>query len=182
MKRVRLRFENIQQVVGSDDVAVIQLTDMSRERAISIVCDERMTQQFMIRMRHPELCRTFLPEALSKMLEQHYELMVYGLHDGQYQTVLSDTDFNKSTSIRMSDAVLLSMITGYPMYIEETLFLRQSNAFDENAKGIAIPINTMDRSRLNIALQRAINEENYELASRLRNEIRQRSEEKKDDY
>ena len=181
MKRVRLRFENIQQVVGSDDVAVILLTDMLRERAISVVCDERMTQQFMMRMRHPELCRTFLPEALSQMLEQHYELMVYGLHDGQYQTVLSDIDFNKNTSIRMSDAVLLSMITGYPMYIEETLFMRQSNPFDENAKGIAIPINTMDRSRLNIALQNAIDNENYELASRLRDEIQLRSKEKTED-
>lgn len=52
---------------------------------------------------------------------------------------------------------------------------RQSTPFDETATGIAIPINTMDEPRLQMALKNAIDEENYELASQLRDEIKRRN-------
>ena len=45
MKRTLLRFENVQQVVGGDGMAVIILTDGERKRALSVVCDEPMSQQ-----------------------------------------------------------------------------------------------------------------------------------------
>ena len=76
--------------------------------------------------------------------------------------------------MRMSDAVLLNIISECPLYIEEQLMRQQSVPFDENARGVAIPINTMDVRRLNMALQRAIDNENYELASQLRDEIKRR--------
>jgi hypothetical protein len=116
-----------------------------------------------------------LPETLVEMLKGQYEMMIYGVHDGQYQVVLSDSEFERSVRIRFSDAVLLSIIAHYPLYIEETLMKRQCIPFDEKAKGIAIPINTMDIPRLNIAMQKAIDEENYELASKLRDEINNRA-------
>ena len=174
MKRIPLRFETIQQVVGSDELAVILLTDEKRSRALSVVCDEAMTRQMMLRLQNPELCSNLLPEVLVQMLPRPHELMVYGIHDGQYQVVLSDSEFERSMRLRMSDAVLLSIIAGYPLYIEDSLFQAQSVPFDEHATGIAIPINTMDRPRLNQALQRAIDEENYELASLLRDELKRR--------
>ena len=36
MKRTLLRFENVQQVVGGDGMAVIILTDGERKRALSV--------------------------------------------------------------------------------------------------------------------------------------------------
>ena len=54
---------------------------------------------------------------------------------------------------------------------------QQAVPFEENAKGVAIPINTMDVKRLNQALQNAIDKENYELASLLRDEIKRRNHE-----
>jgi hypothetical protein len=174
MKRVRLRFESIQQVVGSNDLAVILLTDELRLRAISVVCDPPMTRQVMLRLQSPEQSANLLPEALVQMLPNEYEMMIYGVHDGQYQVVLQDKDFEKSVRLRMSDAVLLTIISHIPIYIEEMLMRQQCIPFDEHANGVAIPINTMDTPRLNLALQRAISDENYELASQLRDEINRR--------
>lgn len=174
MKRIKLRFESMQQVAGGDGMGVILLTDMQRMRAITVVCDEAMMQQMLLRMRSPKLCRTLLPEALLSLLPSTYEMMVFGLYQGQYQVVLMD-EHGESARLRISDAVLLTMMSDIPLYIEESLMSRQSTPFDETATGIAIPINTMDVPRLKMALQQAIDNENYELASQLRDEIQRRS-------
>jgi len=164
----------MQQVKGGDGMAVILLTDMQRTRAISVVCDEQAMQQIMMRLQNPEICRTMLPEALLGLLPSKYEMMVFGLYQGQYQVVLMD-EKGETARLRMSDAVLLMTMSDIPLYIEEKLMSRQSTPYDETATGIAIPINTMDVPRLKTALQRAIDDEDYELASQLRDEIKRRS-------
>lgn len=177
MKRIKLRFENIQQVVGSDELSVVLLTDESRAYAITVICDDAMTRQFLLRLHLPQTSKNMLPEALLQMLQGKYEMMIYGLHNGQYQVVLADEDFERNVRLRMSDAVLLALISDIPLYIEDTLFRHQAIPYQEGAKGIAIPINTMDVPRLNMALQQAIADENYELASQLRDEIKKRNRE-----
>ena len=174
MNRIRLRFESIQQVAGSEELAVILLTDEERANALSVVCDDPMKRQMLMRLQRPKACRTMLPEALLQMMTETCEMMVYGIHDGQYQVVLANKSFDRNVRIRMSDAVLLSIISQYPLYIEQTLFQRQCVPFDEHATGIAIPINTMDSIRLDEALRKAVDEENYKLASLLRDELKRR--------
>ncbi len=178
MERTRLCFENIQQVVGSDEFSVILLTDLPRKRALSLICDESMTHQLALRVNDSKLCSNMLPEALVQLLPGDYEIMIYGIHDGQYQVVLQDIEFRNSVRIRISDAILLSLIAKYPIFIEESLMKRQCVPYDENARGVAIPINTMDTKGLNSALQKAIHEENYELASQLRDELKRRKDSK----
>lgn len=175
MKRTRLRFESIQHVAGNEELAVLLLTDEQRSRVLSVVCDPLSTRQIVMRLRNGEKCKNMLPEALVQLLDGQYEMMVYGLHDGQYQVVLSDTEFQHNVRIRLSDAVLLSIVSSFPVYIENTLFLQQSIPFDAEQRNVAIPINTMDIERLNIILQNAIDEENYELASKVRDEIKRRT-------
>ncbi len=176
MQQTQLRFENVQKVMDNEDFSVILLTDMERKRAISVICDETMTHQLVLRTNAPEQCKTLLPEALVSMLTGQYEMVIYGIYDGQYQVVLQEKEFRHSTRIRISDAVLLHLIAGFPIFMEESLMKRQCIPFDEQAKGVAIPINTMDTKGLNFALEKAIREENYELASQLRDEIRRRGE------
>lgn len=177
MRRLLLRFENMQQIVGSDDLSVILLTDADRRRALSVVCDADMTRQLLLRLRgNSRVCRTMLPEVLLQLLPSTYEMMIVGVFDGQYQVVLTDTVNGENVRIRTSDAVLLSIISHVPLYIEERLMVQQSVPFDENATGVAIPINSMDTQRLKIALQNAVDEENYELASQLRDEINRRKQ------
>ena len=175
MERIKLRFENIQQVVGSSELSVLLLTDEGRKRALSVVCDEPITRQILMRLQNPDRCKNMLAEALMQMLTGTYQMMIYGIHNGQYQVVLADEDFVQSTRIRMSDAALLSIISETPLYIESQLFQRQSVPYDEHARGISIPINAMDAPRLQMALKQAIEEENYELASQLRDELKRRT-------
>ena len=174
MQRTLLRFENLQQVVGSEELSVIMLTDELRKRLLTVVCDQDMTRQLKLRLSRPDVCRTMLPEVLLQMLPSHYEMLIVGIYDGQYQVMLMNIDTGESVRMRMSDAVLLSVISNVPLYIEERLMQQQCQPFDEQATGVAIPINTMDMLRLKRCLNHAVEEENYELASQLRDEINRR--------
>ena len=174
MQRTLLRFENLQQVVGSEELSVIMLTDELRKRLLTVVCDQDMTRQLKLRLSRPDVCRTMLPEVLLQMLPSHYEMLIVGIYDGQYQVMLMNMGDGNCIRIRMSDAILLSIISKVPLYIESRLMKRQSIPFDENATGVAIPINSMETERLRIALKNAVEEENYELASQLRDEIKRR--------
>ena len=178
MKRTQLRFQSLHQIAGSSEMSVILLTDMDRQRALSVVCDELMTRELLLRLHDNPMCQNMLPESLLQFLPSEYEMMVVGVYDGQYQVMLMDVLSGKTVRIRMSDAVLLMILSRVPLYIEEGLMQRQCVPFEADSTGVTIPINTMDVERLRQVLTNAVNEENYELASQIRDEIKRRSHQK----
>jgi bifunctional DNase/RNase len=178
MKRVQLFYKDISEIVGGNGFSVVRLTDKEQLRVISVICDKAMTEQITIRCLRTPGCEQMLPEVLASMLmkdcKSDMELMVYDVVDGQYRVSLLNKRILMLKTIRMSDAVLLHLITGIPLYMEDDLMQRQSSPFSPESYGIAIPINTIDTERLNKELQRAIEEEDYRLASFLHQEIKRR--------
>jgi hypothetical protein len=175
MNRTQLRFENLQQVVGSNDMSIVLLTDLQRKNALTVMCDEMMTKQILMRLTGSGVCKTSLPEVLAGMMPSDYELMVFGVHHGQYQVVLVDVKSGQSARLNMCDAVLMHIIANTPFYIEEGLMMRQSVPYVENAPGMAIPVNAISKDMLQEALDKAVEDENYELAVHLRDEIERRN-------
>lgn len=173
MERVQLKYHALQKLAGATDMSVILLTDVAQRRLISVICDETTVQQFNARINN-EMSRILLPEALLQVADAKLEMLVVGLYDGQYQVMLSNTKTGASTRVRMSDAVLLSAISDTPLYIEARLMEKQSMPFDAKSVQVAIPINSMDKKSLQAALEHAVEEENYELASHIRDEINSR--------
>ena len=159
MRWVQLFYKDFSEIMGSNGFSVARLTDADEQRAISVICDKAMTEQMSIRFNRLPGRKMMLPEVLFQMMSDagmgNLELMVY--------------------DIRMSDAVLLHYITRIPFYINEELMIRQSSPYTPEARGIPIPINTLDTERLNLELERAIAEEDYRLASHLHEELQKRS-------
>ena len=175
MERVRLNFENIQRIVGSDDLWIILLTDEERRNALTVVCDDLTGRQIMLRLKNAKACRHMLPESLLQMVYDRLEMIIVGVFDGQYQVVLMNLQNMVTHRIRLSDAVLLHLITREPIYIEKGLMTMQSSPFDAEATGVSVPINTIDVKRLKQILGNAVEEENYELASQIRDELKRRT-------
>ena len=170
------------QMAGSEGLSVVVLSDSAGLWALTIICDEPMTQQLLIRFNHLPGQQQMLPEVLTKMLFQttetspeDYELLTYDVAEGQYKTVLINRASGHSVPLRMSDALLLSTLSSIPLYIEENLFRRQRSQFAPHSSGLVIPINTIGLERLNAELEKAIAEENYRLASSLHEEIKKRT-------
>lgn len=178
MEKVRLIFKGVSEIVGSKDLGLLILTDEFSERQITIVCDKAMAVQIELRMRKVPITEIMLPEVLCKLMKnvitEDWELLIDALVDGQYRTFICNRQTEERLMIRASDAVLLSVVGNIPLYVESQLMKFQSVIYRENSKGVSLPVNTISDEMLQAALDKAIAEENYELASRLRDEKRNR--------
>lgn len=166
------------EIIGDDNLGLLVLTDISQTRQLSIVCDKQMEYQFGLRLGKAPVAGRMLPEVLTQVISQqttlNLELLIYDITDGQYQAILVNNDTLQTVPIRASDAILFAYVGHYPLYIEERLMIRQSVPYITDSPGMAIPVNSISNSMLQSALNKAIQEENYELASHLHEEIERR--------
>lgn len=177
MNKVKLIFKNVSEIVGSDEVGLLILSDEREAHQIAIPCDKNMVYQFSLRISDIPIREALLPEVLAQILKQtnlQYEILIEDIIDGQYRTLLVNIDTQESISLRASDAILLSHISTIPLYIEEGLMKKQSVTYEKSAKGISIPVNSLNLEMLERAIRKAVKDEKYELASFLRDEIKRR--------
>lgn len=182
-ERTQLIFQTVKDIEGADGTSLVVLTDQAKCRALTVICDKAMAQQFLLRIRHTPDLSTMLPEVLVGLLfsdgltANDFEMMVYNVLNGRYLVTLLNKQTLRMHNIRMTDAILLSYISGIPLYIDEMLMRRQCTDYVPNSRGLSIPINTIDLERLNKELAKAIENEDYRLASHLHEEIQRRAKE-----
>ena len=157
MSKVQLIYTGVSQIVGGPELGLLILSDLSHIRQIAIVCDSRMEYELSLRAAGTSLTERLLPEVLCSI-----------------NPLLVDKDDLTLTPIRASDAVLLAQVAKLDIFMEESLFKRQSVDYHANKNKIALPVNVLSMEMLRHALDKAIEEENYELASMLRDEMRHR--------
>ena len=178
MDRVRLKFKSVSEILGTDEIGLLILTDEDELRQIAMPCDRSMIYQFSLRLNRAPVVGRLLPEVLwhviSMQSDHAYEILITDIIEGQYRALLVDVDTQEPVSLRMSDAILLSYIGKLPIFIDRQLMEKQSVPYDREARGVAIPVNTISTEMLQDALDKAVEEEKYELASHLRDELRKR--------
>ncbi|HCN54729.1 MAG: DUF151 domain-containing protein [Prevotella sp.] len=183
MNKVRLKFKWATEILGTENIGLLILTDELEQRQLTVPCDRNMMYQFSVRMSHLPIADRMIPEVLweviSTQTDLKFEIFINDLIDGQYRAMLYNTETLVPIAMRASDAVLLAFISKtIPLYIEEGLFRRQSVEYHKEATGVSIPLNTISDEMLQNALQKAVEEEKYELASHLRDEINRRKNNK----
>ncbi|MBQ5730655.1 MAG: bifunctional nuclease family protein [Bacteroidaceae bacterium] len=77
---------------------------------------------------------------------------------------------------RTSDAVAIALRAGAPVYIDEEL-LNRVGVHDVFNGAISVPISVADTDTLRTVLDKAVKEENYELAMKIKEEIDSRTNE-----
>lgn len=176
-KYTKLTFHNVSSIAGTKDVGVIALVDEDNVRQLSIPCDNQMVYQFGLRISHAQDLDNLLPEVLvNKLLYigNRYEIIITNIANGHYEVVLEDIDSLEQIPMRASDAVLLSYIGNIPIFIDEDLMQRQCTNFRPGSSGLALPVNSLSDEMLQKAMEQALKDENYDLASRIRDERKSR--------
>lgn len=178
MNKVRLLFNNVAEILGNEDIGLIVLTDELKLRQIVMVCDKATKLAINMRARKMPETEYMLPEVMARMLKAKgtdcYEILINDVKEGQYVTVIHDISNDKTFKVKASHAILLSLVSNIPVYITEELMKRQSNDFMNKGEKLSVPINAISEPMLEESLKKAIEEENYELASKLSKEINKR--------
>lgn len=157
---------------------------MLETRQIGIVCDQYMQQQFNMRMGQRKPSLPYLPEVLCSMVnrrqDESYEIHILDIANGDYVCEIVDRFSNFRKRMKAGDAILLSLISDIPLFIDTQLMMRQSVPYQSNSMRLSIPVNAISDSMLQHAMDKAVEGENYELASHLRDELNRRKENRKE--
>ena len=179
MSRIRLFLQQATEVVGGDKEGLLILTDSYQERQLVVPCQGNLLEEFRSRLdrnqNHSGLTDILL-DIIHNQTSLSLSLIITNVDKGAYSAVINNEDTQKQISISGVEAVLLNKMINdsIPLYIDETLFLRQSSKFNMKAEGVALPVNALPVSMLEKTLDKAVAAENYELASQLRDEINRR--------
>jgi hypothetical protein len=179
LRKIQLIFQGVSEIVEGPELGIIVLTDQMKERQVTIVCDKHMEYQFGLRMNKGQVhTERLLPEVLTTVVKQQagmrFEVLISDVIDGEYRCMLVNETTFESLPMRASDAILFAVISNSPIYMEYNLMMRQSVRYSASPNGMAIPINSLNNDMLQNSLDKAIKDENYELASYLRDEINKR--------
>lgn len=140
------------------------------------------------------LTHDLIKTILDQFSIQLVEIFIYKFENGAFHSELLFKQGEKEIRIdsRTSDAVAIALRTGTPIYTTNEIMQSQAVVFDENkSSDVTDPSSetenpTYDTDRpyppsleeLQDSLQRAIEEEDYEQATRIRDEIAQREKDK----
>lgn len=185
---IRIKFKYTQEIVQAKSVNLIILTDEEETRQLVVITDKPTAVNISATYeskktksaRESFFERSALYVVLSLLPEEMKKLMyirIDGLFGGQYHAILvrKNADINEPThELRISEAVLLSIVSGIPLYIDDHIWRIQSTKHDKNANGTSIPMNTLPLQMLKEALQQSIENEDYKMAKMLNDEIRNR--------
>lgn len=176
---MRLVFRGTMEIAGSENVGLILLANEEGTKQLNVLCDKHMLYEFAVRKHPDRQNRHLIAESVwslfSQLTDERCHILIHGIAHEQYQCILVAEPSLLSTPIRMSDAVLLATITEMPILMDAALFERQSLPVTDQEESVSLPINTVSAHLLQKALDKAIEDEDYEMASRLRDEISRRS-------
>lgn len=177
-EKTQLKLLSIAEIMGNRDVGIISLVDEAEKLMMAIVCDEQMKQELHLRLSRNKVCKTMLPEVLVNILKNqvgyNFELIINDIIDGEYKAMLVNTDTGQPLSMRASDAVLLHLVSKVPLYVTDQLLKRQSMPYVSGSPSMALPFNVLTDKMLREAMNYAVEHENYEMASKFRDELKKR--------
>lgn len=181
--KIKLHYKSISEVVGVSDVGLITLLDEFEQRQLNIICDKFMVDQIQLRSVEQDIdIQSFLQEAMLSYIQNleyaEFEIHITSVDNGEYKAELRNVALGKSFSLRAADAVLLSIISKQDVLIDEHLMNFQSVPYKSMSHSMALPINSLSSKMIQRSLKKAIEDENYELASQLRDELNSRKNER----
>lgn len=182
MNEIELKIHDMSSTIHPADAYALVLEEVNGNRKLPIIIGHLEAQAIKVMMLGYKVPRP-LTHDLFFTLSNHLDLilqkvLIYKVKDGVYYSYLYFMSGGEVIKIdsRTSDAVALALRYKAPIYT--TSDIMASECMREMGNGsFTVPVNMITMPMLKEALQKAVDEENYEQASRLRDEIRRREQE-----
>ena len=179
-KYVKLKIHDMSSTLYPADAYALVLEEVEGGRKLPIIIGHLEAQAIKVMMVKYQAPRP-LTHDLFPMLTKHLgavltRIVIYKAKDGVFYSYLyfdrEDGEEFKVDS-RTSDAVALALRYKCPMYTTEQI-METEHLHDMGEGKFSVPITSVSLPMLEEALQAAIEKEDYEQASQLRDEIRKR--------
>lgn len=181
MKEIELKIHDMSTTLHPADAYALVLEEVEGNRKLPIIIARQEAQAIkvmMVKYLPPRPLTHDLFPILTKYLGAVLKkILIYKAKDGVFYSYLCFEKEGEEFKIdsRTSDAVALALRYNCPMYTTEEIM--ESEHLHELGEGkFSVPITSVSLQMLEEALQAAIEKEEYEQASQLRDEIRKRKE------
>lgn len=173
--KVQLYIKAVTQLRQFGNVGLVVLTDDRQSKHVSILCDAEelggLEGCFKNKLNAEDTLVSVLWGIISANTSQHYEVFVAGIKEGKYQILLQNDTMTERYRLAPVAALTLAFVAILPIYMRAELFERQSMDFNPNTDKMALPLNVLNTELLEHALHRAIDSEDYKMASAIKQEM-----------
>lgn len=175
----KLIYKGTFSIPEADDACIITLTDEGEKRALYIVLEKEVANEIKMHEKKMEDANCHLVDVFSKVLKDegavHYRIVFEGILNQGLKAKLVNVITDASYDIRPEMAVLLALKSDFEMCTSLDVLQKFSTPYNKNVMSVALPIMSLPDSLLHKALEKAVEEENYEGASFIRDEMKRRS-------
>lgn len=177
-----LLIKSVSEILGIKDVALVSLVNATETRQIVVSCELEMRDLIMKYMTDRPETQMLFPSVVNDILaareKSSLEVRINGVKDGVYQTEIYDRLTQKSFPIRCSDGIFMSVACKLHIYASAEVMRLHSIPYVTGATKVGLPLSVLSEKLLKNSLQMAIETENYEMASNLRDELNKRHKDK----
>ncbi len=187
MDEIEVKVHDMSSTIRPADAYALVLEEKHGYRKLPVIIGSIEAQAIKIAMNGYKISRPLTHDlfvALTDRLGVFLKKMViYMVKDGVFYSYLYFDNYGEEVRIdsRTSDAVALALRYGAPIFTTRQI-MEAEHMHEERNGAFSVTINMVNVDMLREALQKAIEEENYEQASKLRDEINRREQsQNKDD-
>ena len=176
MDEIELKVHDMSSTLQPADAYALVLEEVNGNRKLPIIIGSLEAQAIKVVMMGYKMPRPLTHDLFLTVTKELgtalKKVLIYKVKDGVYYSYL----FWEKEDSRTSDAIALAMRCGCPVYTTDEI-MESEQLHEVGSTAFSVNVNTVDVVMLKEALSKAIEEENYEQASRLRDEIKRREQE-----
>ena len=178
---VELKIHNLSSTLHPADAYALVLEEVDGARKMPVIIGRVEAQSIKAMLMKIDMPRPLTHDLFPKLTEWLgavlKRVIIYKAKDGVFYSYLCFDKDGEEFRIdsRTSDAVALAMRYPCPIYTTEEI-LESERLHDLGEGKFSVPLTSVSLQMLEEALQKAIDNEEYEQASHLRDEIRKRKE------
>lgn len=180
-KKIELIVADISNSLAQANAYALLMQEKEGERKLPVIIGSIEAQAIAFKLKNFKSPRPFTHDLFVSFAEMFNtrlkEVLIYKVLEGVFYSYLFFERDGEEYRLdaRTSDAVALALRFDCPIYTTEAI-LQTESIRTEDGGAFSVPITVVGIPVLKEALLKAVADENYELASQLRDEIRKREE------
>lgn len=177
---IELKVEGLTRGRELRDAYILILREREGERIFPVLIDEEGFNMIMQAMRNKDYtCSHLMVKLASRVGMTPIGIRLMQPANGKTQALIDFELVNEIVSITtpIAEAVVTALETRSSLWVQRTTFERQTRMNKNGgSQNMALPITAMSDKLISDALQAAVKEDNFELATILRDELNKRKD------